>query len=100
MGNYDIAEETRELTIQWIAVLLLVHAGEGPKKELPPPFGQIKTRHGGNNTRGEIYMTGNLNRAVGARIKKANNTWKQVSSEKFRNKAFNRKIKILLRNSH
>ena len=47
MGNYDIVTETRELKIQWLNVLLVIHAGRGPKEELPPPFGQIKFTKGG-----------------------------------------------------
>ena len=44
-------------------------------------------------------MAGNLNKAGEARIKKANSTWGQVSRRIFRNKNFNRKIKIILWNS-
>ena len=44
-------------------------------------------------------MAGHPANAVAERIKKARNTWKQVSREIFRNKAFVRKIKILLWNT-
>ena len=47
MGNYDIPADTRELTIQWIKVLLLTHAGREHTSELPPPFDHIMFRTGG-----------------------------------------------------
>ena len=47
LGNYDISTETRELEIQWVNVLLLVHTGREPKEETPPPFDQIKFSQGG-----------------------------------------------------
>ena len=99
IGNYDISTEIRVRKIQWVKVRLLVHAGRAPREELPPPFDQIKIRQGGTILGDEIYMTGNLNRSVEARIKMANNTWKQVNRKIFRSNAFNRKIKRLLWNS-
>ena len=47
LGNYSISSETRELNIQRINVLLLVHAGREPKEATPPPFDQIKFSQGG-----------------------------------------------------
>ena len=70
MGNYDMATETRELKIQWIKVLLLTHAGGEPITELSPPFGQIEFITGGTILGKEIYMAGNLIRAVDDRIQK------------------------------
>ena len=99
MGNYDISAQTRDLEIQWAKVPLLVHAGRGPKEELPLPLDQIRFSQGGTILGKEIYMTGNLNKAVEARIRNANNTWGQASRKIFRNKAFSRKIKTLLWNS-
>ena len=99
IGNYDISTETGELKIHWAEVHLLVHAGGEPQKERPPPFDQIRFSTWGANTRREIYMTGNLNKSAEARIQKTNNTWGQVIREVFRNKAFGRKIEILIWNS-
>ena len=96
--NYDISTETRELEIQWAKVLLLVHAGREPGEETPP-FGHIRISQGGTILGNGIYMTGNPNVAVEAGIQNANNTWKHVNRTTFRNMAFNRKIRILLRRS-
>ena len=41
-------------------------------------------------------MTRNLDKAADGGIQKATNTWKHVRREIFRNKAFNRKIKIMI----
>ena len=73
-----------------------MRAGREPEQEQPPPFGQIKFITGWAIIGKEIYMAGNLSKAVEARIKKANNTWRQVSRKIFRNNAFNRNVKILL----
>ena len=59
VGNYDISTEARELKIQWINVLLLMHAGIEPQEELPPPIGQIKF-----STRGAIIGRGYIWRAI------------------------------------
>ena len=63
------------------------------EKELPPAIDQIKISHGGTILGNEIYMTGDLNKAVEARIKKANNEWKHVSRKIFRKKASSGKIR-------
>ena len=70
MGNCAIATETIEIKIQWVKVLILMHAWGEPKEELPPPFGLNKFRPGGTIIGGEIYMAENLANAVAARIKK------------------------------
>ena len=44
-------------------------------------------------------MTRKLDKAVEERIQKATNTWKHVGRKIFRNKAFIRKIKIVIMNS-
>ena len=70
LGNYDISTETSELKIQWINVLLLVHAGREPKEEMPPPFDRINFSQGGTILGKEIYMTRKLDKEVEARIQK------------------------------
>ena len=56
LGNNDISTETVALKIQWIKVLLLVHAGGAPKAEIPPPFDQIRFSQGGTILGNEIYI--------------------------------------------
>ena len=66
---------------------------------MPPPFDQIKFSQRGTILGKEIYMTRKLDKEVAARIQKSTNSWGNVSQKIFRNKAFSRKIKIMISNS-
>ena len=78
MGNYDIATETRHLTIQWGKVHLLRKDKNKLQKALPPPFGKIKHQNSGTILGKDISMIGSLKNAATQRIAKAHQTWKQI----------------------
>ena len=99
MGNYDIITETRHLKIQWEKALLLRRDKEKRRKELPPPFDKIKHQNSGTILGKTISMLGNIKNAVTDRIKKAHQKWKQINYKLLRNKAVDKKIKLMLRNS-
>ena len=93
MGRYDIETETRELEIQRPNVPLLVHAGGGQTAELPPPVGLVKFSAVGEKLGKSIYVTGNLNNAVGSIIQKQTepgNRWAARSSGATRSAAKSR----------
>ena len=78
---------------------LQVHAGREQKEQTPPPFDQIRFARGVAITGNEIYMAGNLEKEVVARIQDARSAWRHVNRMIFRNKTFNHKIKITIRYS-
>ena len=96
VGNYDIESETRRVEIQWINVLLLMRSGREPREDLHPPFGQIKFTAGGAILGKEIYMNRIPRQCRRGKNQASNPHMGKRSRKIFRNKAFRRKLNILL----